>query len=463
MKTDVLIIGGGPAGASAAMFLAREGIKPIIVEAETFPRYHIGESMTGAGGQVLRDLGLGPEMYRRKHPTKQGVKVYGQNANSVWFVPVMGRDEEWKLFDFETWQVRRSDFDKMMLDEAVSRGATVIPGRALEPLRNGNGAVRGARVRMADSATVEDIESEVLLDCSGASTWLASSGGITGPKYVGAYDKQIAIFSQVANTIRGDPGMKREGHKDNTLIFYQKKYYWAWFIPIDDEVVSVGIVCPSAYFMEKRETKRDFLMRELRELHPELSRRIPEIKLVEDVHVIPNYSYQVNAFCGKGFICVGDSHRFIDPIFSFGLTVAMREAQFVAPVVRAYLEGANRDKPNPFAEHQLFCEMGIDILEDALDSFWEHPLAFAFCVHSKHIEYMTDVFAGRIYPHERQPNPALVSFRKLLKREGEREQSYESPDLYSIPIGSRYHPERAAIWEVNSPVENTEKWMAASC
>ena len=72
---------------------------------------------------------------------------------------------------------------------------------------------------------------------------------------------------------------------------------------------------------------------------------------------------------------------------------------------------------------------------------------------------MTDMFAGRIYGHERQPTPALHSFRKLLNREGEQERSYESSDLYSIPIGSRYHPERVAIWEVNSPVETTEKWL----
>src|SRR5438270_6655628 len=86
MKTDVLIIGGGPGGSATAMFLAREGIKPIIVEAERFPRYHIGESMTGAGGKVLRDLNLSDEMYKRKHPTKQGVKVYGQSAKGTWFV-----------------------------------------------------------------------------------------------------------------------------------------------------------------------------------------------------------------------------------------------------------------------------------------------------------------------------------------------------------------------------------------
>src|SRR5438105_4012338 len=176
MKTDVLIVGGGPGGSATAMFLLREGIKPIIVEAETFPRYHIGESMTGAGGKVLRDLGLTDEMYRRKHPTKQGVKVYGQSKAGTWFVPVTGRDENWKLFEWDTWQVRRSDFDTMMLKEAVSRGATLIPGKAIKPLRN-NGSIKGAQIKLADSEKVEEIESEVLLDCSGQATWLASLGG----------------------------------------------------------------------------------------------------------------------------------------------------------------------------------------------------------------------------------------------------------------------------------------------
>jgi FADH2-dependent halogenase len=91
MKTDVVIVGGGPGGAASAMFLAQEGIKPVIFEQETFPRYHIGESLTGAGGKVLRDLGLETEMYRRKHPIKQGVKVYGKSPRGSWFVPVTGR------------------------------------------------------------------------------------------------------------------------------------------------------------------------------------------------------------------------------------------------------------------------------------------------------------------------------------------------------------------------------------
>jgi hypothetical protein len=339
----------------------------------------------------------------------------------------------------------------MMLDEAVARGATLLHGKATKPLLNDDGSVRGVEVRMADGGTLE-IESEVLLDCSGQATWLANRSGVTGPKYLGSYDKQIAIFSQVVDTVRDDDS-SREKDKDNTLILYQKKFHWSWFIPLDEEVVSVGIVVPSAYYLEKRESLRDFLVRELHELSPENKRRIPEVKLVEDVHVIPNYSYQVRQFCGKGFICIGDAHRFIDPIFSFGLTVTMREAQFMAPIVKAYLEGAHRDEANPFAEFQVFCEQGIDILEDTLDFFWEQPLSFAFCVHSRYTEYMTDMFAGRIY--ERQPSPPLLDFRSILKRE----RTYGNDDTYSIPIGSRYHPERAPLWEENSPIESTEAWM----
>jgi flavin-dependent dehydrogenase len=460
MKSEVVIVGGGPAGSSSAMFLLEQGIKPIIVESEDFPRYHIGESMTGAGGKAVRDLGLEAEMYRRKYPTKQGVNVYGNSERSSWWVPVTGRDENWNLFAWDTWQVRRSDFDKMLLDEAVRRGATVVPGKALKPIVDDGGTVVGVDVKMADGG-VQRMSSEVLLDCSGQATWLANTKMVTGPKYLGAYDKQIAIFSQVRGAIRDHDGT-RQKHKDNTIIFYKSKYHWAWFIPLDEDVVSVGIVIPSAYFLDKKESTHDFYVRELRELHPGLSARIPEIELAEDVHVIPNYSFQVKNFCGRGFMCIGDSHRFIDPIFSFGLTVAMREAQFAAPVIKRYLNGENRDAVNPFAAHQLMCEKGIDILEDVLDSFWEHPLAFALFVHSRYTEFMTDMFAGRIYEHERQPSPALFAFRKLLGREGMREASYENEDLYSVPIGSRYHPERAPLWEEDAAeVKTTEAWLGA--
>lgn len=451
MKEQVLIVGAGPGGTSAAMFLLKQGIQPLILEREAFPRYHIGESFTGAGGQILRELGFEQEMHRRGFPTKRGVRVFGQGKSSQWFVPVAGRDENWELFPWETWQARRSEFDKMMLDAAIARGAKYMQGRALRPLQTADGTVRGVKVQ-SPSGTVEDIQTEMLLDCSGQSTWLANLGDITGPKYVGAYDKQIAIFSQVANAER-DPGGTQELHPGNTLIFYQSKFHWAWFIPLNSEVVSVGVVVPSATFRSRKQTPADFLTSHLKELHPDLARRIPEVKLVEDVHVVPNYSYQVKKFSGRGFMCLGDAHRFVDPIFSFGLTVTMREAQMAAPIVHDYLAGNYRDDSDPFAPLRLKFEKGIDVLEDVVDSFWEQPLAFAYCVYAKHTDHMTDMFAGRIYEDEHQPSPGLKFCRKLLNREGMRESSYLTEDLYSVPVGSRYHPERAPIWVANNGID----------
>ncbi len=437
IKTPVVIVGGGPAGAASAMFLAAHGIKSVIVEKERFPRYHIGESMSGECGAMVRMLGLEAEMGRHDFPIKRGLTVYGTKGRNSWFVPVMGRDDDWKLFPQHTWQVRRAVFDKIMLDAAVARGATLLRGEAVRPIRGDDGSVRGVVVRDSEGALLT-VESELVLDCSGQATFLANAG-VTGPKYTGNYDKQIAIFSQVEGAIRNEDGPNR----DDTLIFYQKKYHWSWFIPIDSQAVSVGVVIPAAYFKEKKETKAQFLARELHELNPEMKRRIPEVKLIEETRSIPNYSFQVRRFGGKGFLCVGDSHRFIDPIFSFGLYVSIREARETANAAKAYLEGVGRDCANPFAAHEVQIEKGIDILEDMMDTFWEYPLAFAQMLHRVHYEETLDIFAGRLY--ERQPSNCVKAMRGLLKRE----RTYDSDD-YSVPIGSRYHPERANIWVANA-------------
>lgn len=448
MKTQVAIIGGGPGGTTAAMYLLREGITPVIIEKESFPRYRIGESMTGECGGVLRDLGLGMDMIERKHPVKHGVKVYGKHP---WFLPVMARTPEGKLMDQTTWQVRRSDFDKMMLEEAVKRGAILVQGQATDPILDENGKLVGLHVRKADGTGMMQIEADLVMDFSGGATFLATKG-VTGPKYLGNYDRQIAIFSQIKNGIR-DNGEARDEQNGNTLIFYRQKYHWAWWIPIDDEVTSIGVVTPASYFMEQNMSKEEFLKQELHKIHPELTSRIPDVTLVEETRVIKNYSYQVKQFCGDGYMAFGDAHRFVDPIFSFGMYVTMKEAQIAAPYVKRYLNGELPKDGNPFEEYQLKVEKAIDVLEDALDGFWEHPFAFAMLVYNRYVDQMIDIFAGRIY--ENQPSEAVVAFRKLLKRE----RTYDS-DIYSVPIGSRYHAERAPIWvEDQSDVEEMNRLL----
>jgi flavin-dependent dehydrogenase len=434
------------------MHLSALGIESVMVEKVPFPRYHIGESLTAEAGVEVRHLGLEQKMLDARHPVKHGVKVLGKSEKG-WFVPIMRRVGD-ELIEETTWQVRRSDFDSMVQDEAQARGTELIQGKALRPLLEDDGAVRGVRVGTAEGEF--DLEAEVVLDCSGQSTFLAKHG-ITGPKYLGAYDKQIAIFSQVTGFVR-DPGSdtERSLQPGNTYIFYRDKYIWAWAIPLDDEVVSIGMVSPAQYFTDTGETKEEFIRRELKERHPDLARRTQDIEFVEDFHVIPNYSFQVSDFTGKGFICIGDAHRFIDPIFSFGLYVTMKEGRFAAGAVKRYLEGEGRDNGNPFEDHARLCEQGTDVLEDMIDAFWENPLAFAVFVHSRYVQDVVDVFAGRMYPEDGQPSKLVNAFRRLLGRE----RSYNGNGLWSVPIGSRFDSSRAPLWDSTlDSVETTERWM----
>lgn len=420
MTTDVIIIGGGPAGAAASLFLQQRGIRSTIVEKDSFPRYHIGESMTGECGNCIASLGLSDEMARGGHPVKWGTAVYGPQGSTPFYVPVKGRSAEGSLFEASTWQVRRSKFDSMLLNTAVSRGADLIVGEAVAPIVS-DGTVKGVQVRTGGS--IAQLKAPLVIDASGQQTFLARSG-ITGRKKRGAYDNQVAIFSQVSGADRGT-GRSR----DDTLIFYQKRHHWAWFIPLDDVTVSVGVVVPKEYFAAKRESLKDFLGRELRELNPGLAARLLTSTFSEEVRAISNYSYEVSDFTGPGFLCVGDSHRFIDPVFSFGMFFAIKEAQLAAEAASAWFSGGNRTS-QPFVEYARTANNGMNTIQELIDAFWNQPVPFSVFVHSRYVEDCIDMFAGRVYSPE--PSPALLAFRKLNGRLSDPREAITR--LPSLPI-----------------------------
>jgi flavin-dependent dehydrogenase len=173
----------------------------------------------------------------------------------------------------------------------------------------------------------------------------------------------------------------------------------------------VGVVVPVEYFKNCNESKHDFLVRELGSLNQELIRRIPKIELTEEARAIPNYSFEVKEFAGPGFLCIGDAHRFIDPIFSFGLYFSIKEGSFAAPAIANYLSGGCKNGTNPFADYQELCTRGMDVIQEMMDAFWEEPFAFALIVHQKHPEDMIDIFAGRLY--EGQPSRGLRAMQTV--------------------------------------------------
>ncbi len=406
-RYDVAIIGGGPAGAASALYLLDAGLKPIIIEKETFPRYHIGESLTGECGARLRELGLEEKLNAANYPIKHGVSVYGAQGKSAFWIPVQKRDEAGMLQDSFTWQVRRDEFDKMLLDTALERGAAHRYGEAVAPLLRSD-RISGLQYRSAEGTTA-NIQADVVIDASGQATFLASKSSLTSGKTYGRYSRQIAMFTKVRGALR-DPG----DAAGNTIIFYQQKNHWAWFIPLDDETVSIGVVVPADYFKSSGCTKEEFLKKELHSLNSELTKRLPTLDFVHPVQTISNYSYQVKQSAGDGFLCVGDSHRFIDPIFSFGVHFAISEAQFATQAIKTYLGKPQQAGLNPFAVYQNLVEQGQDIIQDLLDCFWEYPLAFLYFVHHQYRATMIDIFAGRIYHPAVENSAGRNAVRQLV-------------------------------------------------
>lgn len=407
MRTDVAIVGGGPGGAAAAVYLGKAGISSVIIEKQPFPRFHIGESLTGECGNLLREMGLGNEMSSMGNPIKHGVRVIGPSgANSFW-IPVKKRVPDVGLEDSFTWQVRRSDFDRMLLDKAIEAGSTPLAGRAVAPLIGDDGAVRGVTVELEGGGST-DVKSEVVVDASGQHTFLANAG-VASRKDRGNYDRQIALYSHFTGA-RRDAG----DAAGNTLIFSQRPHHWAWFIPVNDDVTSIGVVVPSEYFRSKGESRKDFLLREMGSLNPDLTARVGGVGMVEDVHANSNYSYHVKEFSGRGWLCVGDSHRFIDPIFSFGVHISMAEGKMAAGAIAQYLTHADRAAARPFAGYEQIAERGIDVFQSLVDGFWESNLAFPILVHQRYPEDFIDMFAGRVYVEEEYEG--LRAVRKVLAR-----------------------------------------------
>src|SRR5437773_4785600 len=159
-KHPVVILGGGPAGACTAMHLLLRGIKPVIVERAAFPRYHVGESLTGATALTLKELGLGPAIEAQNYPLKHGATFYGPDGKNEFWVPLVRRDEYDNQVPNHTWNVLRSTFDNVLFDSALERGAEWIKATSVEIIRK-HEADLGLTIRTPGGAT-ENLYSDVL-------------------------------------------------------------------------------------------------------------------------------------------------------------------------------------------------------------------------------------------------------------------------------------------------------------
>ncbi len=390
MKEEVFIIGGGPAGAASAMNLIREGFQPIIIEAETFPRFHIGESLTTECVDALNRLGLDQQLRELAPPRKTGVRIFSKNPKNSFFVGAG-----------DAWQVERSRFDAMMLDQAMERGAKLIHGKATSLKREGE----QWQISVQTNSEELTLHARFVIDASGQNRF-SQKQGLFGKVVEGDYARQISFFSQ----FEGCTQKESDGH--DTLIFHREHHEWVWMIPLSETVTSIGLVVPVEDYKKSKLSMDAFIEQGIASFSEPLHQRVHAAKRVGEARAVSNYSFSIDQYCRDGLFCVGDCHRFIDPIFSFGVQFAVIEAEYVAKAISACAKSEN-SAWQPVHDHYMKVTSDAqDVIQDLLTYFWAYPWGFANMAHQRYKDEFLEIFAGRIY--ETEPGEGLTRLRQTL-------------------------------------------------
>lgn len=320
-NVPVIVIGGGPSGSTAATLIAQHGYKVLLLEREHFPRFHIGESLIPETYWVLKRLNMIPKMKKSAFVRKYSVQFVSQSGKlSEPFYFMEHKPHECS----QTWQVLRSEFDKLMLDNAREHGVEVHEGvRVLDVLFEGDRAV-GVRLQH-ETGEVREVRAQVVVDASGQSSMIASRLKLQVKDPV---LKKGALWTYFEGAYR-DTG-RDEGA---TLVLQtQGKKGWFWYIPLHNNIVSVGVVAGFEYLFRDKKDHETLYNEEL-DRCPAVKERVSIGKRVADFYATKDYSYRATRVAGDGWVLVGDAFGFLDPLYSSGVLLALKSGQLAADAV----------------------------------------------------------------------------------------------------------------------------------
>jgi flavin-dependent dehydrogenase len=416
---DVAVIGGGPAGSAAAAYLARAGMSVAIFESEIFPRPHVGESLVPATTPVLADIGAMPAIDAAGFPKKFGAAWTSADTRNISHNGFSGlthgfrvakvlfseRDQPGVDRNF-TFHVDRSKFDTILLKNAEAQGASVFQG--VRVLQVNLEMSEGVEITCRMGPREVNFTAGMVVDASGRQTLLGRQLKI---KVQDPVFKQYAVHSWFSGFDRKVLAVDQDEADFIYIHFLPIEDSWVWQIPITATVTSVGVVTQKERFAAANVDREQFFWDCLAS-RPELAEILRNADRVSPVKVEGDYSYSMKQLSGDRFVLIGDAARFVDPIFSTGVSVALNSARIACQdIIAAYKQGDYSAKQ--FSTFDAKLRRGVRNWYEFISIYYRLNILFTAFVQDP--RYRLDVLKllqGDVYDED-EPK-ALAAMRQIV-------------------------------------------------
>ena len=402
-EVDVLIIGAGPAGSSAASLLHRQGFKLVVVEKQIFPRFVIGESLLPHCMDLLKEADLLDAVDARGFIHKCGA-VFRRGAEACNFDFSDQFTDGWKY----TFQVPRADFDQTLADTVAARGVEILYGHGVNAISfNENGAE--VTIESPDKTT-RKVSARFVLDCSGYGRVLPRLLDLEKPT---TFPTREALFTHVTGDQRP---AGREGGKIWACI--HPAGAWVWIIPFSNGKTSTGVVATPEFF-SRYPGEPDAQLRNILMADANVAARLGQMQFAMPAQRISGYACAIKQLYGPHFALAGNATEFLDPIFSSGVTLALASATRAAKTITRQLRGENVDWQAEYADHVM---QGINAFRAYVSAWYDGTLQdilFAAQSNPGIMRQICSVLAGYVWdktnPYVAQPERALPLLAQIVK------------------------------------------------